>query len=250
MIASSGSEAGRHRSYDRAMNGPLTVDRRGTITHFALDDGKANALSPSLIAELTAAIAEAEENPATTAIVLSGRTGVFSGGFDLDVMLSGDREATISLVADGGDLVRLIYAASVPVVAACTGHAIAAGALVLLGCDVRIGTEGTFKVGLNEVALGMVLPDWAVTIASTRLHRPHYERAVFNARLTDPAGAVDVGFLDALASPESVLQAAFAEAEALGALDRPAYRSSVERFRGPVLDRMATQIAADRALVS
>ena len=135
--------------------------------------------------------AEAEVQAAVGAVVLHGRPGTFSAGFDLGVMTGTDLGAIIDLVADGGDLVRRLYGSSVPVVAACTGHALAAGALVLLGCDVRIGADVDAKIGLNEVAIKMVLPDWAFTIAGERLSRRHLPRAVANARLTSPADAVD-----------------------------------------------------------
>ena len=101
-----------------------------------------------------------------------------------------------SLVSDGGALVRTLYGSSIPVVAACTGHALAAGALVLLGCDVRVGADVDCKIGLNEVAIGMVLPDWAFTIAVDRLSKRHLQRAVATARITSAAGAVDAGYLD------------------------------------------------------
>ena len=86
--------------------------------------------------------------------------------------------------------------ATIPVVAACTGHALAAGALMLLGCDMRVGVDGPFKVGLNEVAIGMTLPGWAYTICRERLSNRHLQRSLPTARVTDPAGAVDVGFLE------------------------------------------------------
>ena len=122
--------------------------------------------------------------------MLHGREGKFSGGFDLGVMMADDLSATINLVANGGELVRTLYGCSVPVVAACTGHALAAGALMLLGSDVRIGADVPAKIGLNEVAIKMVLPDWALTIAIERLSKRHVHRATANARLTGPAGAL------------------------------------------------------------
>ena len=134
-----------------------------------LDDGKANALSVELISAISAAVSAAEADPDQRAVVIHGRDGRFSGGFDLGVMLGGDVAAIVSLVADGGELVRMLYGAGVPVVAACTGSAVAGGALMLLGCDVRVGADVPAKIGLNEVAIKMVLPDWALTIARERL---------------------------------------------------------------------------------
>ena len=161
-------------------------------------------------------------------------------------MRGGDFAAVAALVSNGGDLVRRLYGSSVPIVAASTGHALAAGALMLLGCDVRIGTTSDCKIGLNEVAIGMVLPAWALTIANDRLSRRHIQLAVATARVTDGAGAVEAGFLDSVLPDAEVLPAAIEKATELAALNGRAYAGTVLALRGPVLDRMAAQIVADR----
>ena len=182
------------------------------------------------------------------AVVLHGREGRFSGGFDLEVMFGGDMTQIITLVADGGELVRHLWGAGIPIVAACTGSAVAAGALTLLGCDVRIGADVPAKIGLNEVAIKMVLPDWALTIATERLSKRHVHRATANARLTGPAEAVDAGFLDEVVPADELLERAVEVATELAeTLDPPSYRRTVEKVRGAVLDTMASQIASDRA---
>lgn len=228
----------------------VTTEQRNGVLICHIDDGRANALSAEIIAAITEVVAAAEADESVTALVLHGRPGKFSAGFDLSVMMGDDLAATISLVADGGALVHTLYGSSVPVVAACTGHALAAGALVLLGCDVRVGADIDCKIGLNEVAIGMVLPDWAMSIAVERLSRRHVQRAVANARLTGPAEAVQAGFLDQVVPAESVLDAAVAAAAELAALHARAYAGTVRKLRGGLLDSMAAQIATDRALGS
>ncbi|MGH9133291.1 MAG: crotonase/enoyl-CoA hydratase family protein [Ilumatobacteraceae bacterium] len=226
----------------------LRIERRDEVVVLHVDDGKVNALTFELIAALRAAVEAADADESVGAVVIHGRDGRFSAGFDLGVMMAGDIGEIVRLVADGGDLVRTMYGSGVPVVAACTGHALAAGALMLLGCDARIGAAVPAKIGLNEVAIKMVLPDWALTIAADRLSRRHLQRSIVNARVTAPADAVDVGFLDEVVAPENLLETAIARAADLAAmLDPAAYRSTVRKFRGPVLDAMADQIAADRA---
>lgn len=217
------------------------------IALITLDDGKANALSRSMIADVRAALTTAEADPTVIAAVIAGREQRFSAGFDLSVMQAGDQSEVVAMVADGGELVRHIYGATLPVVIACTGHALAAGALMLLGADVRVGADGPFKIGLNEVAIGMTLPDWAYTIARERLSKRHLQRSLTNARLTTPAAAVDVGFLDRVVPPEQVVEAALEEASALAALDGKAYARMMGEFRGETLIAMADQIAADRS---
>ncbi len=224
----------------------VTTERRDGVLICHIDDGKANALSKEIIAAIKQVIVEAEADPDVCAVVLHGRTGKFSAGFDLSVMLAGDLAAITDLVSDGGDLVHTIYGASVPVIAACTGHALAAGALVLLACDLRIGAAVNCKIGLNEVTLGMVIPDWAFTIAVDRLSRRHIQRSVATARISSAHGAAEAGFLDEVVAADELLDAAVARGAEFASLDRRAYAGTIRKLRGEVLATMATQVAADR----
>jgi enoyl-CoA hydratase/carnithine racemase len=225
--------------------GRIHYEREGEVAVLRLDDGKANAVSHELIAELGPALERAEKE--AKAVVIAGRPGRFSAGFDLATMTAGPAEARALVEAGCGLLLRL-YLHPQPVVVACTGHALAAGALLLLGCDVRIGADIDAKIGLNEVAIRMVLPDWAFTIATERLSKRHLQRAVATARLTTPRDAVDVGFLDEVVPASDLLDRAIAvAAELASTLDASAYRRTIAELRGGVLDTMAAQVAADRA---
>jgi len=228
-------------------SGPVTLERRNGVLVAHLDDGKANALSTRMIEAISVAIDEAEVEDAIAALVLHGRPGKFCAGFDLDVMRGGDLTAVAALVSDGGALVQRLYGSSVPVVAACTGHALAAGALLLLGCDLRIGADVDCKIGLNEVAIGMVLPAWAMTMSVERLSTRHLQRAVATAAVTDGRGAVEAGFLDRVVPEAEVLEAAVAAAAQMSNLHRRAYTGTVRALRGATLDQLTAQIAADRA---
>src|SRR5512146_236246 len=120
-----------------------------------MDDGKANALSAEMIDALLAALTRAEGE--AKAMVLAGRPERFCAGFDLRVMMSGPEQAT-ALLKRGSELLLRLYDAKIPLVIACTGHALAGGALVVLTGDLRIGAQGPFKIGLNEVSIGMPVP--------------------------------------------------------------------------------------------
>jgi enoyl-CoA hydratase len=225
----------------------LAIDNAGSVTTITMDDGKANVLSPDALATLIDALSDCEADDRVAAVVLAGRAGIFSGGFDLAVMSGGDPAAIGQMVSAGGELVVKLYGLTKPVVAACTGHAIAAGALTLLGCDVRVGPTDTVKIGLNEVANGMILPSWAFTIAAWRLSKRHVDHAVANARIYDAPGALDAGFLDELAG--DVVGAAQERAEQLAGLDPAAYRGTIEELRGDLLARMRGQITEDRSRI-
>lgn len=228
----------------------VTTELDGQVLVVRLDDGKANALTAAAITEIVAAVDRAENDDAIRAMAVIGRPGRFSGGFDLAVMRGPDIKAISDLVSDGGELVRRLYGASVPVVGGCTGHAVAGGALMLLGCDLRVGADLDCKIGLNEVAIGMVLPEWAFTIAEQRLDRSALQGAVVAAQLTGPAGAVRAGYLDEVVDASDLEAVTLSRAAALAQLHPVAYRMTLERLRGPVLETMAGQIAADRARVA
>jgi enoyl-CoA hydratase len=225
----------------------VSYEVRDRIAHVTLDNGKANALSPAVIAALGDALSRAEDagEAEVGALLITGTPGMLSGGFDLEVMRSGGQAAG-ELVTDGGELFSRMFGAPVPVIVACPGHAIAAGALLLLGADARVGARGAFRIGLIETQIGMVLPRWAVELARERLSMRHFQHATVGARIYDPDGAVDAGFLDQVVAPEELADAALAEAKRWAELPRAAYHGQVRMNRGERLGRLAEAIAADR----
>ena len=220
---------------------------RDRIAHVTIANGKANALSPDVLSGLGDALSRAEDadEEEVGALLISGAPGMLSGGFDLQIMRSGP-EAAGKLVTDGGELFARMYGSTIPVVVACTGHAIAAGALLLLGADARVGAQGAFRIGLIETQLGMVLPRWAVELAQERLSPRHLQAATVGARIYDPTGAADAGFLDTVVEPDGLAEAAVAEAALWAALPRTAYRGQVRMNRAERLGRLSEAIAADR----
>jgi enoyl-CoA hydratase len=221
------------------MSEGIRVERRGPVALLHLDDGKANAISPALVAAIDAALDGAEKD--ARAVVLAGRADRFSGGFHLDVMRQGGA-ATVELVNAGGRLALRLYEFPYPVVIACTGHALAMGAVLLLAADLRIGAEGLYKIGLNEVAIGLTLPPFAWELACERLSRRHLQRATTLAEIYDPAGAVDAGFLDRTVAPADVLETALAEASRLAALPGDAHLQTKRRMRAAVLGRIRASL--------
>jgi enoyl-CoA hydratase/carnithine racemase len=229
------------------MTDVVRYEVRDRIAHVTIDNGKANALAPDVIAGLDDAVSRAEDagEADVGAIVVTGTPGMLTGGFDLKVMRTSP-EAAGRLVTDGGALFSRMFGSEVPVVVACSGHAVAAGALLLLGADYRVGARGAFRIGLIETEIGMVLPRWAVELARERLSVRHFQQATVGARMYDPDGAADAGFLDAVVPPDELEAAAVAEANRWAALPRAAYRGQVLVNRGERLGRLADAIAADR----
>jgi enoyl-CoA hydratase len=217
---------------------------RDGIAVITMDDGKANALSHEVIEAMRAALDRAERE--ARAVLLTGREKRLSGGFDLGVMTSGP-EAARQLVTAGAELMLRLYTFPRPVVVACSGHALAAGAILLLVADARIGAEGEFKIGLNEVAIQLTLPVFAMELARDRLSKRHFSAAVTQARIYDPITARDAGYLDVTVQPPALLDTALDTARRLAALPDPAFRDTKQRERAATVKLIRDTLADDMA---
>ncbi len=216
------------------------------IATIALDDGKANALSVAMLAELSAAFDRAEADGAV--VLLTGRERTFSGGFDLRT----PPEGWPAMVAAGARLAERILSFPQPVVAACNGNAVAMAGFLLLACDVRIGAAGDFKLGLNEVAIGLTVPWFGIALAEHRLARPYADRCLVTGVLLTPDEARAAGFLDRLVDPAELHDEARAEARALAGVNRTAHAATKLRIRERALaglqagiERISPQMAGD-----
>jgi enoyl-CoA hydratase len=221
---------------------PLTYSLEDKVAVVCMDDGKANALSREMIDALIAALARAEQEAG--AIVLAGRPERFCAGFDLRVMMSGPEQATTLLKA-GSELLMKLYASQLPLVIACTGHALAGGALVVLTGDYRIGAAGAFRIGLNEVSIGLPVPVLAMELARDRLSKRALVHATLLAQIYDPEGALAAGYLDAVAPADEVLARAKAEATRLAALPKKAFVGTKQRLRGATIEHIRNSLETD-----
>lgn len=212
------------------------------IATITMDDGKMNALSPRMIAELNAALDRAVADRAV--VVLTGREGVFSAGFDLRVLKGGGRSA-LGMVRDGFELAARLLAFPSPVVVACSGHAIAMGLFVLLSADYRVGITGAFKFVANEVALGLTMPRSAIEICRQRLTPSHFNRVMLLSESYSPESAIEAGMLDRVVPVESLAAAARNIAVELAKLDRAAHVKTKLRARAQALRAIRVSIKRD-----
>lgn len=213
---------------------PLEYALAEGVASIAMDDGKVNCLGFPMLEALHGALDRAERDNAT-AVVLRGRPGVFCGGFDLKVMAGGEAESVTRLLREGIDLSLRLLTFPAPVLATSEGHALAMGALLLLSCDMRIALQGDYRYGLNEVAIGMTLPTFAIHLARARLSPTHLARAVDLAELYDPQGAVAAGFVDTAHATDEMPKAVDRALTQLKGLNPEAYRATKARLFGPLV---------------
>jgi enoyl-CoA hydratase len=217
-------------------------DSVATIT---MDDGKVNVLSLPMLGEINAALDQAEA--AGVVVVLTGRDGRFSGGFDLAVLRAGGPDA-LTMLRGGFDLAVRLLTFPTPVVVACSGHAIAMAAFLLLSGDYRIGAAGSFKITANEVAIGLPMPMAAIEICRQRLTPVAFNRAVILAEVFSPKAAVEAGFLDRIVPAAELAEQAQQTALGLSALDMRAHAATKLSVRAQALDALRAAIVRDHPL--
>ncbi len=222
----------------------VTYAAQDGIATLRMDDGKVNVMSRQMLAELNAALDQAAQ--AHAAVLLTGRQGVFSAGFDMAVLAAGGENALKMLMA-GFELAERLISFPTPVVVACNGHALAMGVFLVLAADYAAAADGPFKIGANEVAIGLTMPHTAAEICRQRLAPAHFTRAVMGAEIYAPKDAVPAGFVDRVVAEAELDAAAQAAALRLAKLNRAAYTATKLRVRAGLIQAMRTAVQADEA---
>ncbi len=213
------------------MSEQLAFSMSDGLAEITLDDGKVNALSEVMLEALLEAIGKAAA--ADAALLITGRPGCFSGGYDRKLIQAGG-PACDAMRAAGDRLTLAMLDYPAPLVVASSGHAMAKAAFMLLLADYRVGVAGDWRVALNEVAIGMTMPRAAMAIARDRV-TPHWlSRCALQAQGLNPEQAQAAGFYDALETPEQLLENSREQLQRLAALPRKAYRETRMLLNGPL----------------
>jgi enoyl-CoA hydratase len=225
------------------MPGPATYTRNGPIGRIVLDDGKANVMSVVMLNALHATFDEAERDK--TVVLLSARGKHFSGGFDLNVFAKGSAEEQYLMVKAGAELALRILSFPFPVVAACQGNAFPMGAFLIMASDHRVAAEGDYRIGMNEVAIGITPPRWAIELARQRLTPAYLSRTVVTGEMFGPAEAVTAGFFDRLVPAADLERTAQEAAQAITKIHLGNHAVAKQRLRGEVIAKIRRVIDED-----
>jgi enoyl-CoA hydratase len=227
------------------MTEKLRYELKDGIAHVHMDDGKANVMTAAMLEALLGALDRAEADGAV--VLLSGRERIFSGGYDLK-MFAESPAVIVGTLRLGATVVARMADFPLPVLAVCTGHAVAQGAFTLLAADVRLGAEGPFKLGLNEVVIGLTIPHYGVEIARSRLAPAYFQHATITGAMYAPDEAVRAGFLDAIYPPAELMGRALEEAQRLRKLNMPAHAGTKRRVRAETLRLIRESIEQELVL--
>jgi enoyl-CoA hydratase len=215
------------------MSGPVTYRLDEAIAFITMDDGKVNALGPTMQHALNDALDSADRDD-VGAIVITGNDRVFSGGFDLKILTSGEVQPAIDMLKGGFELSHRLLSYPKPVVMACTGHAIAMGAFLLSSGDHRVAAPA-YNVQANEIAIGMTIPYAALEVMKLRLTPSAYQQASGLAKTFFGETAIAAGWLDEIVLPDIVRSRAEEAAREFATLDQRAHAATKLRTRAEAL---------------
>ena len=221
-------------------NSFATLSQEEEISIITLDDGKANVFSE----EMTQAINDCLDKVPTDSgsLIITGRPGMFSAGFDLKVIASGDVPKIKKMSLSGFKLLSRIFSFPRPVVAACSGHGIALGTFLLCCCDYRIGIKGEFLLGANEMKTNMVIPTPILELIKFRISPSHKYRSILGAEMYQLEKAIDAGLMDQVEEAETLMDAAIEKAKDLATMGHPSYTLTKALFIKDVADSIDNAI--------
>tara|TARA_B100000029_G_C17380509_1_gene889514 strand:+ start:246 stop:917 length:672 start_codon:yes stop_codon:yes gene_type:complete len=217
-----------------------TLESNGDVSIITLDDGKVNVFSPDMIEQLNIILDKVPEDKGS--ILIQGKEGMFSAGFDLKVMQGGDTEAMTKMAAGGFKLLARVFSFPRPVVVACSGHAIALGAFLLCCGDYRVGVKGEYIVQANEVRNNMSIPTPILEISKSRISKAHWYRAILNAEAYNIEDSIEAGYLDEVVEATNLSNRAMEVANDLATLDHPHYKMTKELDQKATLDKILSSI--------
>ena len=223
-----------------------TLTSEGDVSIITLNDGKANVFSPEMSKTISSLLDEVPDDKGS--LVITGRPGVFSAGFDLKIISSGDASAVSSMIKTGFTLLARVYNFPRPVIAACSGHGVALGAFLLCCADYRIGAKGQFIVQANETRNNMSIPTPILEISKTRISKTHWYRAILNAEAYPIEKAIEPGYLDEVVEAESLMTRAMEVANDLATLGHPHYKTTKDLDQKDTLKRIHDAIEENNSL--
>lgn len=208
----------------------ITSETTDGVTAITMDDGKVNVMSPAMLGDLHAAFREAEADKDTKVILLTSTAKVFSAGFDMAVFAAG-ADASLEMLVLGAELAERILKCSKPVVTACSGHAYPMGAFLMMCADVRLGADSDYRIGMNEVAIGLTLPAFAIEIARQRLTPAYFNRCLMTGEMLGPSEAALAGFIDKVVPADTLDAQARYTAHSLTQIDLKAHAGTKKKAR-------------------
>ena len=202
------------------------MEKKSATSIITLDDGKANVFSPKMIQDVNDCLDQVPTQKG--ALIITGRDGMFSAGFDLKIISAGEMSAITEMTTNGFKLLSRIFSFPRPVLGACSGHGIALGTFLLCCCDYRIGVKGEFMIGANEMRTNMVIPTPILELIKFRVSNGHKYRAILGAEMYSIEDGIEAGLIDEVVESENLMEASMHKIKDLASMGHPSYTLTKE----------------------
>lgn len=210
------------------------------ILHILLDRGKSNAIHMDVVRELLDVLLAAKDDPAIEGIVLSGKEHFFSSGLDLITLYDYDRVQMEEFWHLFMMLLKELVSFPKPSVAAITGHSPAGGCVLAICCDYRVMVAGEYIIGLNEVPVGIIVPQSVFTLYSFWLGQATAYRSLLEGKLFKPEEALAVGLVDELVSFDRIQNAALKKVKAVTQFEKGAWQATKLNLRKELIEAFSS----------
>ena len=223
------------------MTDPIaTLSKENDISIIKLDDGKANAFSYDMLSQVNELLKKVPRD--SGALVITGREGLFSGGFDLKTLATGDMEKITKMVQLGYRLLLELFSFDRPIVAAVSGHSIALGLFVTCSADYRIAIDGKYVCQANEVRNNMDIPTQIMEIIKARVNKKYFYPAVYHSDAYSVQDSIEVGYIDEVVSEDQFMKRVMEKAKELATLPHPFYANTKKTAQDDVRQKIADAI--------
>jgi len=216
-------------------------DRLAIIT---LNRGKSNALNREMIKELNDILTHIDEDDAIGGVLITGRENFFSAGLDLIELYDYNEEEVLSFWKLFLTFTANLTAFKKPLVSAINGHSPAGGCVIALACDARVMAEGKFIIGLNEVPVGIIVPKSIFDLYAFWIGQANASRSLLEGKLFSPEEALQVGLVDEVVKPESIVTAAERKVRKYMAFEANTWQQSKKNIRQELIKSLAADQSA------
>ena len=217
-----------------------TLSQENDISIIKLDDGKANAFSYEMLSQVNELLIKVSRD--SGALVITGREGLFSGGFDLKTLATGDMEKITKMVQLGYRLLLELFSFDRPIIAAVSGHSIALGLFVTCSADYRIAIDGKYVCQANEVRNNMDIPLQIMEILKARVNKKYFYPAVYHSDVYSVQESVEVGYIDEVVSEDQFMKRVMEKAKELATLPHPFYANTKKTAQDDIRQKIADAI--------
>ena len=216
----------------------LKITIQDNVAIIAMDRGKSNAMNEQMLDELKKMIVSIEQDANIYGAILTGKQGFFTAGLDL-IELFGYNEAQMKTFwSKFLDLIKTLTSFKKPLISAISGHSPAGGCVLAICSDYRVMAEGEFIIGLNEVPVGIIVPESIFELYAFWIGRANAYRYLLEGKLMGSAEAKAIGLIDATAPIESLMTAALKKMKVYLALEPTTWQQSKLNLRKALVAKM------------